>query len=272
MSQHTAELESRLVSSENRTTSFLSQIEKHEKDIERRDQAYKDLEAHISLLDTTADNKALLEELHERDSRILEMTKEHEEKEEKLSRELAEVSADVARERERSTSSTTTGTMSAFPSGVTMTSRSMLNGSSSGSIGPASDGLPAGPSDEVDQLRQALRALTANYQDSEQRYSQAESKIADLSQLLSEARLVHAEIDDVLPPSPNAPSSTLDEASDESTTTLQTPAEELETLENSPTKASRKWHRGSMPTISTVSLKGRDFRLGRGVSDSRRGR
>lgn len=274
-------------SSETRTASLLAQIDRNEKEVERRDQAYKDLESHIALLDTTQDNKALLEELQERDSRINDIERAHQERESRLERELAEltdthnassvVNSQLRAEVDKlsssisSTSNTVKGSSMMSISNGDLAGYSLINGDTGEVVSEpeTTNGLPA-PSDEVEELRRALRALTARYQDSEARYSQAEHKIADLTTQLGEARLVHAEIDDVLPPSPNAPSSTLDE-SDESTT-LQTPRDELETLDSLPAKSSRNWNRGSMPVISTIALKNRDFRAGRGAGDSRRGR
>lgn len=285
---HTAELETRLASGENRIGVLSAQIEKHEKAAERREQAYKDLESHIALLDTTEDNKALLEELQERDSRINDIERAHQERQSRLEQELADLTdthtaSSLANSQLRaevdklntslsSSISTVTGYSALRPDHGSPAGYSLMNGNTDEVLPPTGspDGLPSASAD-VDELRLALRKLTAKYQEAETRYSRAEHKIADLTTQLGEARLVHAEMDDVLPPSPNAPSSTLDEASDESTT-LQTPRDELETLGSSPTKSSRSWNRGSMPVISTGALKGRDFRVGRGVGDSRRGR
>lgn len=282
LSQHTAEFETRLGSSDARATSLASQIEKHERHAERRDQAYKDLESHIALLDTTEDNRALLEELQERDNRINDIERVHQERESRLEQELAELTnsheagslanshlrAEFDKLSASSSSGTPRGSSLDHVGSLTPVGYSCANGDVNEN---GSSGLPP-PTDELEELRRALRALAAKYQDSETRCSQAENRIASLTNQLGEARLVHAEIDDVLPSSPNAPSSSLDEASDESIT-LHTPKDELETLDtSSPTKPSRNWHRGSMPIISTLNLKGRDFRLGRGVGESRHGR
>ena len=279
LSQHTTELETRLVSSDTRITSLASQIEKHERHAERREQAYKDLESHIALLDTTEDNRALLEELQERDSRISDIERVHQERESRLEQEIAGLTnscdaeslanSHLRAEFDKLSASSSSGTPRGScldPGNVTP-----IGYSTNGDLnGDEAKGLPP-RTDEVEELRRALRALTTKYQAAESRCSRAENQIATLTNQLGEARLLHAEIDDVLPPSPNAPSSSLDEASDESIT-LHTPKDELETLDTSPTKPSRNWNRGSMPVISTLSFKGRDFRLGRGVGESRRGR
>jgi hypothetical protein len=127
--------------------------------------------------------------------------------------------------------------------------------------------------DEVAELRRALRSLTAEYHASEAKASDAEVQIADLAAQLADARLVHAEIEDTVPVSPGHRSS-IDENSDESMT-LQTPHEEVESLaapsstSSSPTKMMRGGKRGSMPNLSLINVKGRDFRGGRGVESRR---
>jgi hypothetical protein len=57
-------------SSSNSSLFLLAQIERHEKDAVDREQAYRDLERHAALLDTSKENKLLLEELVEKDKRI----------------------------------------------------------------------------------------------------------------------------------------------------------------------------------------------------------
>jgi uncharacterized protein (DUF3084 family) len=68
-----------------------SQIERYEREAERHEKSFRDLENHISLLDTTNDNKALLEELQQREIRIEEMEKEHRERQATLEQEKQEL-------------------------------------------------------------------------------------------------------------------------------------------------------------------------------------
>lgn len=70
------ELETRLANSEEVQHMQKGQIENLERDIQRREKAYQELEGRLSLLDTTEQHKQLLQELDERDKRILNIQNE----------------------------------------------------------------------------------------------------------------------------------------------------------------------------------------------------
>jgi kinesin family protein 4/21/27 len=286
ITQHTAELESRLIHSETHSQALVKQIDRYEKEVEGHEKAYKDLESHIALLDTTHDNKALLEELQQRELRIIEMEKEYREKhatleQEKLEIQAAHEASSLANSRLRaevdkinaSSSSQRSEHLLDAESSTEMSRRPPLVSKDTVFETPPespSEERPNIETDEVAELRRALRSLTAKYHESEARYSEAEVQIHELSTQLADARLIHAEVEDVVPSSPATHRSSVDENSDESMT-LQTPKEEQEAFNTSPSKSNRGGHRGSMPNLSLLT-KGRDFRAGRGVIESRRAR
>lgn len=265
-----------------------SQIERYEREAERHEKSFRDLENHISLLDTSNDNKALLEELQQREIRIEEMEKEYSDKQAMLSQEKQELQSAheasslsnslLRAEVDKLNMSTSTrrseDPMTDEP-GNTPTRPPLVSQKTVFVTPPESPATEREmfETDEVAELRRALRTLTAKYHESETRYSEAENQIMDLTTQLAEARLVHAEIEDIVPSSPGTHRSSIDENSDESMT-LQTPKEESDGFKDSPTKPTRGGYRGSMPNLSLLTTKGRDFRAGRGVGviESRRAR
>jgi len=265
-----------------------SQIERYEREAERHEKSFRDLENHISLLDTTNDNKALLEELQQREIRIEEMEKEYSDKQAMLEQEKQELrSAHEASSLSNSllraevdklnmsTSTRRSEDPMADEAGSTPTRPPLVSQKTVFVTPPESPATERDmfETDEVAELRRALRTLTAKYHESESRFSEAENQIMDLTTQLTEARLVHAEIEDIVPSSPGTHRSSIDENSDESMT-LQTPKEESDGFKDSPTKPTRGGYRGSMPNLSLLTTKGRDFRAGRGVGvvESRRAR
>jgi hypothetical protein len=289
LSQHTTELELRLIQSEDRGLALGGQIGQYEKEAERHEKAFKALESHITLLDTTEDNKALLEELQQREIRICEMEKEYRERHaalelEKLELQKSHDAASLANSQLRaevdklnvSTSSAVSVDPHATDSTDLAPARPPLVSQKTVFVTPPESPVTERQSfetDEVAELRRALRTLTAKYHESELRYSEAENQIMDLRTQLDDAHLAQAEIEDIVPPSPinHTHRSSIDENSDESMT-LTTPKEEQEGFNPSPTKPTRGGYRGSMPNLSLLTHKGRDFRSGRGVVESRRAR
>jgi chromosome segregation ATPase len=66
------ELEARLAQSDEVASSLRAQVEKLERDVARREEAYKDLESRLAL-HTSTDEKLLLEELDQKEKRVLEL-------------------------------------------------------------------------------------------------------------------------------------------------------------------------------------------------------
>ncbi|WWC89409.1 uncharacterized protein L201_004333 [Kwoniella dendrophila CBS 6074] len=283
LSQHTTELEARLSTSENHSSNLAAQVEKQEKEAERREAAYRDLEAHIALLDTTKDNKILLEELDQRDQKIAELAKELEEKAAIEERERsclldavqaeksiqAELRSRLASLQVSSSSATTTGPASPPPEDEEETAdtavipRTPLPTTTqlTPPESPRSPGLPKTDNEEneLEELKKALRDLS-------EKFSISESQVAELTTQLSEAKLVNAEVEDTVPSSETPSTEDEEEVLSEAETTLQTPRDSL-----SATSPSRR--RGSMPILSAMATKGQGgqgpgFRGGRGYGDS----
>jgi kinesin family protein 4/21/27 len=270
--QHTVALEARLAKSEAHSHDHGAQIERHEKDAAKREAAYRDLEAHINLLDTSKDNKVLLAELEQRDSRIAELEKQHEtirdEERANLQKAVAEKAVQVELREQVS------GLQSSAKAG--QESKSMSKKLSSVVLRDITPPASPPPTDEdtdgddqgaeLRRLKQLLQELSARCTDAESRYSEAEGKITELTTQLSEVKLIHDEIDDVLPLSPGMTSPSDDVS--ENGSTVQTPR--TQELSISP-KGSR---RGSRPVSSgsMVGAKGKDFLGGRGFREYRAAR
>ncbi|WWC70286.1 uncharacterized protein I206_104236 [Kwoniella pini CBS 10737] len=278
--QHTSQLEARLSKSETTATSLAAQVEKQEKEAERREAAYRDLEEHIALLDTTKDNKLLLEELDQRDKKIAELEKELEEKAASEEQERLQLLDAVHAEKsiqaelrsrlasmQASSAADSLPTPSSPPRDISaIQDRAIVNSRSSPltseQLTPPDNSQESHNADkgedddEVQVLKQALRDLS-------EKFSNAESRVADLTTQLSEARLVNAEIEDTVPPSPSPGTEDEEETLSEAETTLQTPRDSM-----SATSPSRR--RGSMPILSATKTMGQGagFRGGRGYGDS----
>ncbi|WRT66280.1 uncharacterized protein IL334_003233 [Kwoniella shivajii] len=280
LNQHTTELEARLSKSETRSSNLISQVEKQEKEAERREAAYRDLEAHIALLDTTKDNKILLEDLDQRDHRILQLERDLEEKsafeEKERSQLLESVKLEKSLQAELRSRLASMQTSSASSIDAASSSpESVKEGSDSvtmkGTLPKATHELTPPETThtadrsrkvdseyEVEELKRALRELS-------ERYSSAESQVAHLTTQLSESKIGNTETGGVITPSPTLPTMEDEEETlSEAETTLQTPRDSV-----SSSSPSRK--RGSMPILSATKVQGESgqgFRGGRGYGDS----
>ncbi|WVQ99346.1 hypothetical protein IAU59_006479 [Kwoniella sp. CBS 9459] len=282
LNENTAELEAKLSKSETNSTALSAQVEKHEREAERREAAYRELESQIALLDTSKDNKMLLQELDERDRKIAELQRAYDEKVTSDDKERTELLEAVQMEKSiqfelrsnlaalQPPSASTRGPSSPSSTSAGENLESAINSRTPRPMTkeltpPDSPHSPSsevvGDSEDIEALKAALRELSA-------RCSDAEYRVADLTNQLSEAKLVHEELEDVMPPSPAPVTPSVhteeeDSAPSEAETTLQTPKESAVTA--SPSK-----RRGSMPIISlSGKAKERDFRGGRGYGDSK---
>jgi phage shock protein A len=275
LQQHTSDLEARLDKSEAHTVGLLAQIERHERDAEKREAAYRDLEEHINLLDTSKDNKLLLAELEQRDLKIVELEKQLEVSSDETGQERARLEEAVAgasvvhtQLRDQLSALQATPTSKSEPKSTPLRSAATVlrQVKLPESPPPTDEDTDADdPENEVAHLRRMLEELSARCSAAETRYTEAEGKIVDLTTQLSELQ----EMDDVVPFSP-APgsSSNGDETSENgSTSTLQTPKT------HSPTTSPKSSRRGSMPLLNNgAAVKTRDFRGGRGYGEYKRSR
>ncbi|ORX36741.1 hypothetical protein BD324DRAFT_651225 [Kockovaella imperatae] len=287
---HTTELEARLAKAETRGSSLEAQIELQEKAAVQRENAYKDLEKHIEVLDTMHDNKLLLEELETKDQRVSELeiqcaTLASDVKEEQtrligaleaekaiqgqLRSHISKSSSDTSLHLKDLSSVSASNVKEALGEGELPTHLDRDGRHANASITESADATAEG-SDEIARLRRALEDLAARCHAAESRFREAEDKVIDLTSQLSEATLIRAEIDDVMPlsPAPLTPGTVGDRS--EAGSQIQTPKRTSESP--SPTR-NTPLRRSSVPTLSSLSvIQKRDFRSTRGLADLKRSR
>ena len=285
LNAHVSGLESRLASSEAHSSSLTAEIEKHEKEAQQQASAYRNLESHIAILDTSEDTKALLEELDHRDIRIGELQDLRDSMHQTLSEQKAKIVDTSGQERQELRAHITSRNMSnstlmmnhnasfedakevIYPGGSTGLSREELTPPVSPQLQPSSNPLKP---DEVLKLQAAMEALAARCIESESRYHLANSKVADLTAQLSEANLIRAELDDV-PVSAGMTSPSRRDAVSEDGSKLETP--QASSPSPSLTESNGYRRRGlkiATSAGSTIAIQGRDFRVGRGSGESQR--
>ena len=283
---HISGLELRLANSEANSSSLTIEIEKLGKEAEQKASAYHNLLPHIGTLNTSKDTKKLLEELDHRDSRIAELEGlrdiGHETPPKQKARTIGaseQIKQELCAHLVNRNPSNPTLPMAhnasfenakevMYPSGSAGLSREDLTPPESPQLQPMSN-LPK--TDEVVELQAALEALTTRCTEYESRCHQANSKVADLATQLSEAQLIRAELNDVLPGSAGISSPTRGDEASEDGSTLETP--QASSSSSSPTKSNGFLRRGllaSLSSESTDAIKGRDFHVGRGSGEPQR--
>ena len=295
LTEHTTEVESRLSKSDTHSSQLLGQIERNEKVSEEREKAYRNLEKHIAVLDTTQDNKLLLEQLELKDRRIADLETElgtfsvtTSDERDKLNGALeAERALHGSLRAQLAKSQSDTSSHFKDLSGVAETNvKETLQPTTSPSsashkdLTPPDTPQPATPtavtSDDSTSLHRALEELAAKCNEAETRALAAENKVSDLTSQLSEVRLIREEMDDVMPHSPVPLSARETDEMSDSGHHLQTPVRinpSPSPTRQSPIRPSPV-RRSSVPTLSAVagsSLR-RDFRSSRGLTDIRRSR
>jgi len=286
LSQHTTGIEARLTMTEGHSSTLIAQIEKHEKQALEREQAYRDLEQQVIRLDTTKDSKMLWESLAEKDQRILELQEQLEDqtasREERgqLRRSVEDeklAQAELREKLEHLTASSSDNRSSLGPSAMSVNDEgeavpnqspvpSMKEPQELNTLENSEWNRSGSQSEQVAQLEVALQELATRCAEAESKNTIAEHKIAELTTQLSEAKLIHAELDDGLPGSLEQ----RDDASESGSSRLQTPKDPSPATSPVRSNASR---RGSMPVMSAangVGVKQRDFRAGRGLGELKR--
>lgn len=289
LNQHTSEIEARLAKSDTRSSALLAQIERHEKDAVDREQAYRDLERHAALLDTSKENKLLLEELVEKDKRISSLERQIEEQSnaqedrERLLKTVAEEKAiqlelqsKLASLQEKSSSF---GASSREPSVISFEDEKE-GAPHSSPLHPVKvltahdvQGSSRGLSSDahVARLELELQELATKCAQAESRYAEAELQIAELTTQLSEAKLIHAELDDVLPESELSPSTEArDDISESDSLSVQTPRESSPSSSPIRPSSARRGSSAGTTLNSALAVKHRDFRVGRGFGELQR--
>lgn len=213
--QYVRELEARLAGADEQSAALRQHVETLERDIERREQAHRELEGRLALLDTSGDYKELVAELDARERRLLD-----------LERELDEAKDDRARlEGERSKLETRAeadrGENDELKSKVRQLERASFSARRSiGSLDIArdADGTPvpngheqhSSPADEanedlieslesrIEQVQKSYERAVADLDVTNAKYQTSLKEIGELHAQLEEARLLQ-ESTDVVP-------------------------------------------------------------------------
>ena len=288
LSQHTSEIEGRLSKTEGHSSTLILQIEKHEREALERETAYRDLEQHVALLDTSKDNKLLLESLVDKDQRIADLQKQIEdqnasrEEHDDLQR-ISESERAAQAALRTNLDSLSFSTLHDGPSReLSATPLADAKGSVAGRspvpslrslqelTPPDSPGSrrPDPQDEHLAQLEAAMQESAARCAEAETKYANAEHQIADLLSQLSEARLIHAELDDVLPDSPEQ----RDDVSEAGSSRLQTPKDASPSTSPDRADVGRRGSASGATGMNGVGVKQRDFRGGRGFGELKRAR
>lgn len=273
LTQHTTEIEARLVQSEERSGKLNHQIESLEREIIQRETAYKERESHIALLDTTQDNKELVAELEFRNRQIAELEKNRLEREkeeqaeksrlEKLLEAERSTQEDLRRQLSHPNEFTPPPSRLMDPTGMAVSRNPSLASSTASILTPPE--TPERTADELTRLRTLLEEMSKKAAAAENKYTEARARVDELQIQLVEVR----EAKDTVPFTPSISLTNLDEIS-ENGSTLHTPRD------LSPAHSPSRSKRGSMPILSSTGFsngaKGAGFRGGRGYGESRRNR
>jgi chromosome segregation ATPase len=284
----------------------MEQLEKQERDAGIREEAYRDLERQFAVLDSNKDKdtKLLLDEINNKDKQIFDLQKQMEAKVEDIGAEHAKLADNLQAEKaiqaelrsrlqvlEASTtppSSRDTSILSieSVKDGISPRSSIMTVTELTPPDSPATPNdartsrahqnmTPAADDNEhrdhIAQLEEALKDLATRCADAESRYTDAQGEIQELRTQLNEAKLIHEEMDDVVPNSAVSRSASMDDISENgSSTMLQTPRTASPSV--SPVRRHADLKRESLPAMGVRDLKigGKDFQKGRGSGDIKR--
>jgi hypothetical protein len=300
--RYISELETRLSKSDDINSGLSRKVETLEKEITVREGLYRDLEARVALLDTTSENKVLLNELDTRDKRVAELEKlleqavqgrdvaDEEQTKMKTKVEAGQV-VQMGLLQQISMLQAPRISRAPTPGDAFYTPAEEMAQPSLVSPSPASSRSELTPpdtpdtqrgmvldltkSDELTALRAAHQQTMSELEDISLRYRDARTEITELNTQLAEAKLVQSELHD------SVPGSAVDFNGDdlsENGSTLQMPVGQSPS--SSPVRRRPgAMRRESMPIISPGSgfmavQKGKDFRGGRGstTTESKRDR
>jgi hypothetical protein len=215
------ELEGRLAVSEDASVVLQSQIEVLERDIQRREAAYVDLEGRLSLLDTSGEHKVLLAEIDERDRRLLDLERSYDdlkskatsaENEARRLESIARKEKSATHELRSRVQTLERASLIAEGNFATHSRRTTYTPPQT----PADEGSPRMDSLSDDDpaptagLELQLRHLQATYDETLVALEAANAKYRNSLREIEELKLVHSENGDFVPSpsSPNFPAST----------------------------------------------------------------
>lgn len=200
------ELEARLASSETLRENLATQVEKYERDAAIHEKAFRDLEAHIAHLEAAGHNKRLLEELAQKNSKITELedrlkakAQSHFEQKKKELSETDETEHSIQNELDSKFAMSEIS--SGFNTGPVTTppcERADALALAVGIDDPKTSPDKEMPRNHVDQESSQLEQLRKELKELWAKYSDSETRIADLTAKLSEASLVQDMRDDMV--------------------------------------------------------------------------
>ncbi|GAA6061674.1 hypothetical protein JCM10212_000857 [Sporobolomyces blumeae] len=217
------ELEARLAKSDESNVALHGRLEALERDVERREEAYKELESRLALLDTSGEHKLLLAEIDEKDKRVAELERDLVEM-----RNRAEAAA-AEKDRLQQVTDQLRATSESMASRGAATRQKAMHLRRPGSLTPPHtpaetddddvdplesadtvDGLPNGTHEDVDpvhdqisKLREAHVATLAELEAAKAKYAESLKEIEDLHSQVQEAKLVASTSSDLDSPSPS---------------------------------------------------------------------
>lgn len=269
-----AEVGNRLAEAEAHRSRLESQNERYEHEITERETAYRALQSQIALLEPSPETKALLDELQRRENKIMDLEREQRSHAEALGHDnaklngviearrsvQAELQADVSRLH------TPQSTLTPRKANGAQMKRSPAHSELTPPDSPESSEDSRQSVEDIDTLRTSLHDLSRKLAESEAKYQQAESTVANLTIQLSEARTIRSEVEDRLPSSPDGSSSSCGDETSEYGSTVQTPRG------TSPAPSPGRGHSdilGSAPLLGLPLSEaiGRDFGMGRGSNE-----
>ncbi len=184
------ELESRLLASDTSLSQVTSQVERLERELERRDERYKELQHRLDTLDVSKENKALLDELDLSEQRVLQLEKRLDQivsEKEELTKERSKLTGTMAKDHlERGRLEDRIKELEkGVPAAVALAATQEANAGSS----DAQDDQLTELRSELLLLRDTQAKTLAELSTIQVRHREAQDEIAQLSRQLSEAKL-----------------------------------------------------------------------------------
>ncbi|CEQ39858.1 SPOSA6832_01442 [Sporobolomyces salmonicolor] len=222
------ELEARLAKTDESNASLRRQIEVLERDVERREEAHRELETRLSLLDTSGEHKLLLAEIDEKDKRVLDLERDLDEfrmqaaaaaeetqrlqklaEDEKTAREELQSRVRTL-ERSSVAPSVPRGRQSSFTppqTPATLAEGEPTDENAATSSPSSSDSLVAALQQQIDKLQASHAETLAELDIAKEKYRDSLKEIGDLNSQVQEAKLVHSASDTSASDSATSPAS-----------------------------------------------------------------
>ncbi|GJN88660.1 hypothetical protein Rhopal_001626-T1 [Rhodotorula paludigena] len=203
------ELEARLAQTDESNAALRRQIEVLEKDVARREEAHRELESRVALLDTSKESKLLLAEIDDKDRRLLDLERELDEvkaragtateeaarlqklaQEEKAEKE--ELQSRV-RTLEKGQARSVVVTPPRMPADLLINGDALDASRSSASADAASSPNVEELQKQIAELEATHKATTSELEAAMTKYRDSLKEIEDLSSQVQEARLLHSQ-------------------------------------------------------------------------------